>query len=46
MAEKSAHKHAYELVKIKEPNWFTHEKVCKICRHVYDRVRISDKARD
>lgn len=40
MAKKSNHKHVYELKEIEKPEWFTHEKICKICGHVNDRIRI------
>jgi len=42
MSKKSDHKHNYELVEIKENEWFTHEKKCKICGHVNDKVRIAN----
>lgn len=45
MAKKSDHKHDYELVEIKEVSWFTHEKVCKLCGHVNDRVRVGNACR-
>ncbi|MFJ7982396.1 hypothetical protein ACIQ1D_19220 [Lysinibacillus xylanilyticus] len=40
--KKSDHKHEYELIELNENDrfWFTHEKVCKICGHVYGKVRI------
>lgn len=40
MAKKSDHKHEYELVEVKATGWFTHEKICKICGHVNNRIRI------
>ncbi|MDR6779451.1 hypothetical protein J2W98_003731 [Paenibacillus peoriae] len=38
--KKSNHKHEYELIEVKEGNWFTHEKRCKICGHLYTRLRV------
>ncbi len=38
-SKKSDHKHEYELVKI-DHGWFTHEKKCKICGHVNNRLAI------
>ncbi len=38
--KKSKHKHEYELIKSKEIGWYTHEKRCKICGHLYTRLRI------
>lgn len=38
MAKKSNHKHEYELIEINE-GWFTHEKKCKICGHVNNKIR-------
>ncbi len=40
--KKSDHKHEYELVEMETKQWFTHEKVCKICGHVSNKIRISD----
>ena len=42
MGKKSNHKHDYEFVEIKDNGWFTHEKKCKVCGHVNDRVRIGE----
>ncbi|SUA70249.1 Uncharacterised protein [Paenibacillus polymyxa] len=38
--KKSNHKHEYELLEVKEGNWFTHEKRCKICGHLNSRLKI------
>lgn len=40
VTKKSNHKHEYELIEIKKDGWFTHEKTCKICGHVNNRLRI------
>lgn len=40
--KKSDHKHEYELVEMKEKAWFTHEKKCKICGHVNNKIRKID----
>lgn len=40
--KKSDHKHDYELVEMKEKRWFTHEKKCKICGHINNRIRVMD----
>ncbi|MGE6347918.1 hypothetical protein ACQKIY_25410 [Bacillus mycoides] len=40
--KKSDHKHDYELVKINNDGWFTHEKKCKICGHVNNKIRKID----
>lgn len=41
MGKKSNHKHEYELIKIEDKQWYTHAKICKICGHVYTRLRIN-----
>ncbi|UNY48773.1 hypothetical protein P9294_gp058 [Bacillus phage FADO] len=41
MGKKSNHKHDYELIEIKNDDWFTHKKKCKICGHVNNRIRIN-----
>lgn len=40
--KKSDHKHNYTLRELKEPMWFTHEKICTICGHVNNQLRISE----
>lgn len=40
MGKKSNHKHVYDYVELKEKAWFTHEKVCRICGHVNNLVRL------
>ncbi len=40
MPKKSNHKHEYELIELKEDSWYTHEQKCKICGHVYTRLRV------
>lgn len=42
MTKKSDHKHEYKLVEILDVGWFTHKKVCKICGHINDKIRVSD----
>lgn len=46
-SKKSNHKHDYELTESKEAFWYTHEQRCKICGHVYNRLRVEevDKAK-
>ncbi|MET3209724.1 UNVERIFIED_CONTAM: hypothetical protein ABIC26_002671 [Paenibacillus sp. PvR008] len=38
--KKSNHKHEYVLVEIERKGWFTHEKVCKHCGHINNRLRL------
>lgn len=45
MGKKSNHKHEYVLVEIEEKQWFTHEKKCKLCGHVTNRIRIEEENR-
>lgn len=42
MGKKSNHKHDYETVEV-EDIWFTHHVICKICGHVYNRIRKEEK---
>lgn len=36
-AKKSDHKHDYHIIKIKNPDWFTHKRVCKKCGKINNR---------
>lgn len=36
------HKHKYIMKKMEEAEWFTHKKVCIICGHINNRVRVEE----